>query len=287
MDGEDMSKKTFLITGVSQGLGRAFAKAALAAGHWVAGTVRDRQAGDDFEAMAPGRAKAVMLDVTNFEAAGPAVQALEAELWPIDVLVNNAGYGHEGILEESPLGDLLRQFDVNVFGAVAMIKAVLPGMRARRRGHIVNITSMAGIAGLPGIAYYAGSKFALEGISEVLSKELRGLGIHVTALAPGPFRTEWAGKSMVRSGRSIPDYDALFAPIRRARQLTSGRQSGDPARAAKVLLDLVEAENPPAHLILGADALKLVRDRTAGFLAELDAWEAVSRSTEFICEEAA
>jgi short-subunit dehydrogenase len=287
MDGDDMSKKTFLITGVSQGLARAFAKAALVAGHRVAGTVRDRRAGDDFEAMALGRAKAVMLDVTNFAAAGPAVQALEAELWPIDVLVNNAGYGHEGVLEESPFDDLLRQFDVNVFGAVAMIKAVLPGMRARRRGHIVNITSMAGIAGLPGIAYYAGSKFALEGISEVLSKELRGLGIYVTALAPGPFRTEWAGKSMVRSGRSIPDYDALFTPIRRARQLTSGRQSGDPARAAKVLLDLVEVENPPAHLILGADAFKLVRDRTAGFLAELDAWEAVSRSTEFICEEAA
>jgi NAD(P)-dependent dehydrogenase (short-subunit alcohol dehydrogenase family) len=281
-----MTPKTLLITGVSQGLGKAFAEAALGAGHRVAGTVRTERAVGDFEAMAPGRAKAVVLDVTDFEAIGPAVDELETALGPLDVLVNNAGYGHEGILEESPLDDLIRQFDVNVFGAVAMIKAVLPNMRGRGRGHIVNITSMAGIAGLPGIAFYAGSKFALEGISEVLSKELRGLGIKVTALAPGSFRTEWAGSSMVRSGRSIPDYDSLFAPIRQARERNSGRQSGDPARAASVLLDLVEAENPPVHLILGADALRLVRDRTAAFLAELDAWEAVSLSTEYGAVEA-
>jgi len=190
-------------------------------------------------------------------------------------------YGHEGILEESPLDEILRQFDVNVFGAVAVTKAVLPGMRQRRGGHIVNITSMAGIVGLPGIAYYAGSKFALEGITEVLAKEVREFGIYVTALALGSFRTEWAGKSMIRSDRSISDYDALFAPIRRAREQKSGRQVGDPAKAAKVLLDLVEAEDPPVHLILGVEALQLVRDRTAHFLAELDAWEEVSRSTEF------
>jgi NAD(P)-dependent dehydrogenase (short-subunit alcohol dehydrogenase family) len=273
--------KTFLITGVSQGLGKAFAEAALGAGHKVAGTVRTERAVRDFEAMAPARAKAVVLDVTDFEAIGPAVDELETALGPVDVLVNNAGYGHEGVLEESSLDDLIRQFDVNVFGAVAMIKAILPKMRSRRRGHIVNITSMAGIAGLPGIAFYAGSKFALEGISEVLSKELGGLGIKVTALAPGSFRTEWAGSSMVRSGRSIPDYDSLFTPIRKARERNSGRQAGDPARAASVLLDLVEAEDPPVHLILGADALRLVRDRTAAFLAELDAWEALSLSTEY------
>ncbi len=276
-----MSAKNFLITGVSQGLGRAFAEAALAAGHRVAGTIRNPQARAEFEAIAPGRAKAIVLDVTDFAAVGPAVAALEAEFGQIDILVNNAGYGHEGILEESPLDEILRQFDVNVFGAVAVMKAVLPGMRQRRGGHIVNITSMAGIVGLPGIAYYAGSKFALEGITEVLAKEVREFGIYVTALALGSFRTEWAGKSMIRSDRSISDYDALFAPIRRAREQKSGRQVGDPAKAAKVLLDLVEAENPPVHLILGADALQLVRDSTAHFLAELDAWEEVSRSTEF------
>jgi NAD(P)-dependent dehydrogenase (short-subunit alcohol dehydrogenase family) len=273
--------KTFLITGVSQGLGRAFAEAALAAGHRVVGTVRHEVASVDFERIDPRRAKAVILDVTNFAAIEPVVADIEREVGAIDVLINNAGYGHEGILEESPLDALLRQFEVNVFGAVAVIKAVLPGMRVRRRGHIINISSMAGLAALPGIAYYTGSKFALEGISEVLSKEVREFGIHVTAIAPGSFRTAWAGSSMVRSDRSISDYDALFDPIRRARETKSGRQMGDPAKAAKVLLDLVEAENPPVHLILGVDALRLVRDRAAAFLAELDAWEAVSLSTEY------
>lgn len=276
-----MSAKNFLITGVSQGLGRAFAEAALGTGHRVAGTVRSQKAVADFEAVASGRAKAIVLDVTDFDAVKPAVQALETEFGPIDVLVNNAGYGHEGILEESSLDEIRRQFDVNVFGAVAVIKAVLPGMRARRRGHIVNVTSMAGIVGLPGIAYYAGSKFALEGISEVLANEVRDFGIHVTALAPGSFRTEWAGKSMIRSDRSIADYDRLFTPIREGREQKSGRQVGDPAEAARVLIDLVEEKNPPVHLILGTDALKLVRDRTATFLGELDAWEEVSLSTDF------
>ncbi|TCL68278.1 oxidoreductase [Rhizobium sp. BK251] len=276
-----MSAKNFLITGVSQGLGRAFAEAALGAGHRVAGTVRSQKAVADFEAVASSRAKAIVLDVTDFDAVKPAVQALETEFGPIDVLVNNAGYGHEGILEESSLDEIRRQFDVNVFGAVAVIKAVLPGMRARRRGHIVNVTSMAGIVGLPGIAYYAGSKFALEGISEVLANEVHDFGIHVTALAPGSFRTEWAGKSMIRSDRSIADYDRLFTPIREGREQKSGRQVGDPAEAARVLIDLVEEKNPPVHLILGADALKLVRDRTATFLGELDTWEEVSLSTDF------
>jgi NAD(P)-dependent dehydrogenase (short-subunit alcohol dehydrogenase family) len=273
--------KTFLITGVSQGLGRAFAEAALAAGHRVVGTVRHEVALVDFEAIEPQRAKAVILDVTNFAAIELVVADIEHEVGAIDVLVNNAGYGHEGILEESPLDALLRQFEVNVFGAVAMIKAVLPGMRARRRGHIINISSMAGLAALPGIAYYTGSKFALEGISEVLSKEVRDFGIRVTAIAPGSFRTAWAGTSMVRSDRSISDYDTLFDPIRRTREIKSGRQMGDPAKAAKVLLDLVEAENPPMHLVLGADAVRLVRDRAEALLAELDAWEAVSLSTEY------
>ena len=277
--------KNFLITGVSQGLGRAFAEEALGAGHRVAGTVRSERAVEEFEAIAPGRAKAIVLDIRAFDAIGPAINLLEAEFGPVEVLVNNAGYGHEGVVEESSLDEIRRQFDVNVFGAVAVTKAVLPGMRERRRGHIVNVTSMAGLAGLPGIAFYAGSKFALEGISEALAKEIRNFGIHVTAIAPGSFRTEWAGKSMVRSGRSIPDYDSLFAPIRRARQRKSGRQIGDPKKAAKALLALVETEDPPVHLILGVDALQLVRDRIANLLAELTQWESISRSTDFSLEE--
>jgi short-subunit dehydrogenase len=216
------------------------------------------------------------LDVTEFAAIGYEVAQAERDVGPIDVLVNSAGYGHEGTLEESSLDEMRRQFDVNVFGAVSMIKAVLPFMRERRRGHIINITSMAGYLGLAGIPYYAASKFALEGISEVLANEVRGFGIKVTAVAPGAFRTDWAGRSMVRSPRSIADYDLLFDPIRRAREEKSGQQAGDPARAARAILKAVEANDPPVHLLLGNDALKLVRDKLNSLGKEIDTWESVT-----------
>jgi NAD(P)-dependent dehydrogenase (short-subunit alcohol dehydrogenase family) len=275
------SRKNFLITGVSSGFGRAFAEAALKDGHTVVGTVRNVEARKDFEAIEPARAKAILLDVSDFDAVAPAVAQVERTVGPIDVLVNNAGYGHEGTLEESPLEDMRRQFDVNVFGAVAMIKAVLPAMRMRRTGHIVNITSMGGFITMPGIAYYCGSKFALEGISEVLAQEVAGFGVKVTAVAPGSFRTDWAGRSMVRAGRSIADYDALFDPIRKAREDKSGRQAGDPAKAAQALLQIVAAEAPPVHLLLGSDALKLVRGKLAALGTEIDAWERLTLSTDF------
>ncbi|WP_408345422.1 oxidoreductase [Paraburkholderia phytofirmans] len=273
--------KTFLITGVSSGFGRAFAQAALDAGHTVVGTVRNEAARDAFTALAAERAHAVVLDVTDFDAIAPAVAAIIQTVGPIDVLVNNAGYGHEGTLEESPLDDLRRQFDVNVFGAVAMIKAVLPAMRERRSGHIVNITSMGGFITMPGIAYYCGSKFALEGITDTLAKEVAGFGIKVTAVAPGSFRTDWAGRSMVRAGRSIADYDALFDPIREAREAKSGKQAGDPRKAAQALLEIVAAKNPPVHLLLGNDALDLVKTKLAALNAEIEQWETLSRSTDF------
>ena len=274
-------KMIFLITGASAGFGRAFAEAAVEAGHTVVGTVRREDDRTAFEAMHKRRARAVIVDVTQFDTIGPVIGKIEEDIGPIDVLVNNAGYGHEGMLEESPLADLIHQFEVNVFGAVAMIKAVLPAMRQRRRGHIINITSMAGYMSMPGIAYYSGSKFALEGISEALAQEVKGLGIKVTAIAPGSFRTEWAGRSMVRSGRSIADYDAVFEPIRKRRQEYSGHQAGDPAKAAQVLLKIVDSDNPPIHLLLGNDALKLVEERLAALSSEIKAWESISRSTDF------
>lgn len=276
-----IQSKTFLITGVSSGFGRAFAQAALDAGHTVVGTVRNDTARKEFEELAAGSAFAIVLDVTDFAAIASAVAEITATTGPIDVLVNNAGYGHEGTLEESPLEDMRRQFDVNVFGAVAIIKAVLPSMRARRTGHIINLTSMGGFITMPGIAYYCGSKFALEGISETLAKEVAGFGIKVTAVAPGSFRTDWAGRSMVRAGRSIADYDALFDPIRQARAAKDGNQAGDPAKAAQALLKLIAAENPPVHLLLGNDALRLVRNKLAALSDEIDAWEALSGSTDF------
>jgi NAD(P)-dependent dehydrogenase (short-subunit alcohol dehydrogenase family) len=272
--------KTLLITGVSSGFGRAFASAALAAGHTVVGTLRDAGACADFEALAPGRAHAVVLDVTDSAAIEPALAGVLRKVGRIDVLVNNAGYGHEGTLEESSLADMRHQFDVNVFGAVAMTKAVLPAMRERRSGHIVNITSMGGFITMPGIAYYCGSKFALEGISEVLAKEVAAFGVHVTAIAPGSFRTDWAGRSMVRAERRVSDYDTVFDPIREARQAKDGRQAGDPAKAAQALLEVIAAEKPPVHLLLGKDALALVRAKLASMSEEIDAWEAVSASTD-------
>ena len=275
------TSKTFLITGVSSGLGRAFAEGALQAGHRVIGTVRRPGDAEAFAALAPDRAHPLVLDVTDFDAIPAAVADAERQAGVVDVLVNNAGYGHEGVLEESLMDDLQRQFAANVFGPVAMAKAVLPGMRERRRGHIVNVTSMGGFITMPGIAFYCGSKFALEGISEALGKEVASFGIRVTALAPGQFRTDWAGRSMDRTPRSIADYDAVMDPLRAARQAKSGNQPGDPAKAAQVLLALVESENPPVRLFLGADALGLVERKLEGMKVELAAWDALSRSTSF------
>lgn len=272
--------KTLLITGVSSGFGRALAREALAAGHKVIGTVRSDEARREFESLSANAAWGRVLDVTDFVGIDGAVSAIEAEVGPIDVLVNNAGYGHEGIMEESPLSEMRRQFDVNVFGAVAMMKAVLPYMRTRRRGHILNITSMGGYITMPGIAYYCGSKFALEGISEALGKEVAPFGIAVTAVAPGSFRTDWAGRSMARTPRSIADYDETFNPVRRAREEKSGKQPGDPVRAARAMLTAIAADHPPAHLLLGSDALGLVRAKLSALNEEFNAWEAITVSTD-------
>ncbi|MBY4767484.1 oxidoreductase [Burkholderia ambifaria] len=274
------SGNVMLITGVSSGFGRALAQEALAAGRTVVGTVRSEAARQAFEALSPHAAIGRVLDVTDFERIDGVVADIEASVGPIDVLVNNAGYGHEGILEESPLSEMHRQFDVNVFGAVAMMKAVVPFMRERRRGRILNITSMGGHITMPGIAYYCGSKFALEGISETLGQELAPFGIAVTAVAPGSFRTDWAGRSMTRTPRSIADYDAIFDPIRQAREEKSGRQLGDPAKAARAMLAVIAADRPPAHLLLGSDALRLVRAKWSALEDEMRAWEAVTVSTD-------
>ncbi|PXX36910.1 MULTISPECIES: oxidoreductase [Burkholderia] len=274
------SGNIMLITGVSSGFGRALAQEALAAGYTVVGTVRSAPAAREFEALSAQSAFARVLDVTDFDRIDGIVAEIEANAGPVDVLVNNAGYGHEGIMEEAPLAEMRRQFDVNVFGAVAMMKAVVPFMRARRRGRILNITSMGGHITMPGIAYYCSSKFALEGISETVGKELEPFGIAVTAVAPGSFRTDWAGRSMARTPRSIADYDAIFDPIRKAREEKSGKQLGDPAKAARAMLAVIAAEHPPAHLLLGSDALRLVRTKLSALEAEIRAWEAVTVSTD-------
>lgn len=275
------STKTFFITGVSKGLGRALASAALTAGHRVVGTVRTRQDADEFEALDGARAHARVLDVTDYDALTSAITEVERTLGAIDVLVCNAGYGHEGPVEESSMEQLRRQFDVNVFGTVAAIKAVLPSMRSRRSGHVVAVTSMGGLVAFPGIAFYNGSKFAVEGILESLGEEVAEFGVRVTAVEPGAFRTDWAGRSMRRALRAIPDYDGVFDPIRERRLQGDGAQPGDPARAAEAILQVVEADEPPGHLLLGTDALRIVREGRAAVDRDFEAWQKLSASTDF------
>lgn len=272
--------KTILITGVSTGFGRAIAEAALSAGHTVIGTVRKPDDAAAFEAL-DARAHARQLDVTDTKAIAPLIAEIEGAIGGIDVLVNNAGYGSEGILEETPLDEVRRQFEVNVFGPVAMIQAVLPYMRVRKSGHIINITSMGGFITLPGISVYHGSKFALEGLGESLGKELAPLGIRVTNVEPGGFRTDWAGRSMTRTPRSIADYDAVMDGIRERRQGYHGHQVGDPAKLGRAVVEMIANANPPVHLLLGSDSLRLVREKLAALQAEIDANEHITLSTDY------
>ncbi|OUJ03577.1 short-chain dehydrogenase [Acetobacter malorum] len=274
-----MPQKTFFITGANSGFGLAIAQAALEAGHRVIGTVRSQTARASLLERLPD-VRAVLCDVTDFDRIAAIVAQAEQDHGPVDVLINNAGYGHEGVLEESPLEEMRRQFDVNVFGAVAIAKAFLPRFRERRSGFIVNVTSMGGLITMPGISYYCGSKFALQGISDVMRAEMAPFGVHVTALCPGSFRTDWAGRSMVRTERSIKDYDDLFDPIRAARHEKDGKQLGNPAKLAATVLQLVASDMPPPQLLLGSDALRLVRDRLSRMEREIEDWEELTRSAD-------
>lgn len=276
-----MTNKIMLITGVSSGLGLALAEQALAQGWTVVGTVRNEQAAQSFEATAPGKAFARILDVTHISSIAEVVADVEKAVGAIEVLVNNAGYGMEGPLEESSLEEFRRQFEVNVFGAIAMMQAVLPYMRQRRSGRILNITSMGGFITMPGLSAYHGSKFALEGISETLGKEVRDFGIFVTAVEPGGFRTDWAGRSMHRAARTIDDYDKTFLPVREARLQRNGRQNGDPAKAGKAMLTILGDPNPQAHLLLGPDAVQFVEEKLAALKKEIDTYRSLSMSTDF------
>lgn len=273
--------KSFFITGVSTGLGRAFAVAALEAGHTVVGTVRNADQVGPFEALAPGTAHARLLDVTESAAIRTVVSGVETDIGPIDVLVNNAGYGVEGTFEETSLDVFRQQFEVNVFGAVAVTQAVLPFMRERRAGHILFVTSMGGLRTFPGLSAYHGSKFALEGIAGTLGREVAAFGIRVTAIEPGAFRTDWAGRSMDRVDSSIADYQEAFGPARAQRLARNGSQPGDPALAGAALLTVIGDPNPPAHIMFGSDALQLVSESRAAFDAETEAWRKVTLATDF------
>ncbi|KAB2703280.1 oxidoreductase [Brucella lupini] len=272
---------TWLITGCSTGLGKSFARAALKAGFNAVITARNTQALDELAAAYPKTALATTLDVTDTAAVARVVKQAEERFGAIDVLVNNAGYGYRGAVEEGDDREVADLFATNFFGTVAMIKAVLPGMRARRSGTIVNLSSIAGRLAAPGSGYYSASKFAVEGMSDALRKELAPLGIRVIVVEPGAFRTDFAGRSLHQAKASIDDYASTAGTRRKENDTTDGTQQGDPARGARVLVDVVGRTDPPFRLLLGSDAVKNARAELDAQRAELEAWEDISTSTDF------
>lgn len=272
---------TWLISGCSTGLGRALAEAVLARGHRAVVTARDAGAVEELTAAYPETTLALALDVTDRSQVAAAVSAAEERFGRIDVLVNNAGYGYRAAVEEGDDDDVQRLFATNVFGPVALMKAVLPGMRSRRSGAIVNISSIGARVCAAGSGYYAATKAALEGISASAQKELEPLGISVTVVEPGGFRTDFAGRSLTQSAEPIEDYAETAGKRRKEHDTAHGHQPGDPAKAAEAIIAAVEAEKTPHFLLLGQDALAGYRATSAAQAAEVEAWESVSAGTGF------
>jgi NAD(P)-dependent dehydrogenase (short-subunit alcohol dehydrogenase family) len=271
----------WLITGVSGGLGKALAEAALARGDTVAGTVRKPADLAAFEALAPGRALGLQVDVSDEAALRQAVDKAEADLGGLDVLVNNAGYGLIGAVEEASLAEIRAQFEVNVFGPIVAIQAVLPYFRARRAGHIINVTSVSGVAAWAGTGIYTGSKFALEGVTQTLAQEVAGLGIKVTNVEPGGMRTDYAGRSLTLAQSRIADYDGPAHDAQTILTGHAGHEGGDPAKCAQAILKIAGAEDPPLQLLLGADAMHYATQKLAQFQAEIGRWAPLTMSTGY------
>ena len=281
------STPVWFITGCSTGFGRELAQQILARGWRVVVSARDQARVADLAAAAEDRALALSLDVTDSAQINAAVSAALARFGRIDVLVNNAGYGYQASIEEGDEQEIRQQFDANVFGLFAMTRAVLPAMRSQRRGHILNITSVAGIAGFPGSGYYAASKHAVEGFSDSLMAEAKPLGIQVTCIEPGPFRTDWAGRSLHQTANQIADYaDTAGVRITGTAQ-GSGSQPGDPVRGAAAMIAVTEHANPPRHLVLGSFGVAAVTARLEAALADLQAWRETSLASDFPTEDSA
>src|SRR5689334_17458004 len=275
---------TWLITGCSTGLGRALAEAVIAAGHNADVTARDVNNVADLADTAPERALAVPLDVTVPAQVASAVQRAQERFGRIDVLVNNAGYGYRAAVEEGDDADVRALFETHFFGAVAMIKAVLPGMRERRSGAIVNISSIGAQLTPVGSGYYSAAKAAIEGMSGALHGELVPLGISVTIVEPGAFRTDFAGRSLVQSATVIEDYAATAGRRRKENDTMHGNQPGDPAKAGNAIIAAVESPEPPAFLLLGPDALAAYRYKADARAAEISQWAELTSGTDFAPE---
>jgi len=280
-NGTSDSSAVWFITGCTTGLGLALARRVLERGARVVATGRSiAQRGTGLESYGE-RALLLDLDVRDQAQIQSSVAAALARFGAIDVLVNNAGYGYQSSVEEGDDAAIRDQFEVNCFGLFALTRAVLPHMRTRGRGHIVNITSVAGLIGYPGSGYYAASKHAVEGWSDALAAEVGPLGIRVTCVEPGPFRTDWAGRSLQQTQSRIPAYAPTAAKRMEAVRGRSGRQAGDPQRAGDAIVAIVASPNPPRHLLLGKVALDVVPERLARTQADIAQWQELSRGADF------
>ena len=274
-------KRVWMITGAARGIGARIAEAALAQGDAVVATSRDAASVRN-RFPASDALLALPLDVTDEAQAAAAVQAALARFGRIDVLVNNAGYGLLGAVEEATADEVRRLYDTNVFGLLNVTRAVLPAMRARRSGHVVNISSLGGYRSGPGFGVYCSTKFAVEGLTEALHAELAPLGIHVTVVEPGYFRTDFLdGNSLSVSPRILDDYAASAGQVRAAAVQINHKQPGDPLRLAQAMLALVDSGTPPLRLPLGSDTLQVIADKHAFVEGELKDWKALAASTDF------
>ena len=271
----------WLITGCSTGLGRALAERVLEHGHRCVVTARDPATVRDIVAPYPETSLALALDVTDAAQRDRAVAQAESAFGRIDILVNNAGYGYLAAVEEGEDSEVRAMFETNFFALAALMRRVLPGMRARRAGHIINISSIGGLLGNPSSGYYNATKFAVEGLSQAMAKEVGPLGIRVTLIEPGPFRTDWAGRSLHVVKEPVDAYAEVAAARRAQLRQNSGKQPGDPLRAADAIIQVAESADPPLHLVLGKIGLQRVREKVDEFVRSMDAWEAVTLATDY------
>jgi NAD(P)-dependent dehydrogenase (short-subunit alcohol dehydrogenase family) len=282
---EDISKiaqpRTWFITGASTGIGRVLAEEVLKAGGKVIVTARKLDKIADLEQQYPTTAKALVLDVTDPGQIDSAVTQAFAQFGQIDVLVNNAGYGVAGAVEEVSEAEFMPMFETNFFGLVRVTRAFLPHLRKQRSGHVLNLSSISGLIGNQGGGYYNASKFAVEGLSEALAAELAPLGINVTIVEPGPFRTDFLGRSGVMAATRITDYDNTAGNNRKYFAENDGKQKGDPLRAAHAMMQVVESPKPPLRLLLGLSALQRIRAKFETWQKEIAAWEAVTVGADF------
>jgi NAD(P)-dependent dehydrogenase (short-subunit alcohol dehydrogenase family) len=272
---------TWLITGCSTGLGRELALAVLAHGWNTLVTARDAATVADIVSAYPDTGLALPVDVTNREQIAHAIEQAERRFGGVDVLVNNAGYGYRGAVEEATEAEIRTLFDTNFFGLVAVTQAALPGMRARKSGSIVNISSVGGRMAAPGSGFYSATKFAVEGMSDALRKELKPLGIRVMVVEPSGFRTDFAGRSLRQSDRTIDDYATTAGRRRKENITTDGKQAGDPVRAADAMIMALQSESPPFRLALGRAAVERIRAEMTAQLHDLDTWADVAIGADY------